>query len=274
MELYVTAIASGSNGNCYYVGNQREAVLIDAGISCRETEQRMKRLGLNIGMVKAVFISHEHTDHIRGIVRISKKYQLPVYITPRTLANMPIDLPPAHTLRLAPHTPIRIGDLSVTSFPKKHDAGDPQSFIVSDGSTTVGVMTDIGEPCEQVIRHFSQCQAVFLETNYDDQMLANGPYPYYLKRRVGGERGHLSNQQAFELFIRHRADDLSHLFLSHISKDNNYPEKARELFLTGAGETEIVLTSRYQETPVFTLRSKRGIPTPRYVQSDLFGHEI
>ncbi len=270
MELYVTAIASGSNGNCYYIGNQQEAVLIDAGISCRETEQRMKRLGLSMQKVQAIFISHEHTDHIRGVVRIAKKYQLPVYITPRTLNNIPLDLPPANTIRLMPHVAVRKGNLSITAFPKKHDASDPQSFVITNGATTVGVMTDIGKPCEQVIQHFSQCQAVFLETNYDDLMLAEGPYPYYLKRRVSSDIGHLSNQQAYELFIRHRAANLSHIFLSHISKDNNRPEKVRDLFLSNAGDTEIILTSRHQETPVYTICSDKTISRPRFIQQNLF----
>lgn len=270
MELYVTAIASGSNGNCYYIGNRKEAVLIDAGISCRETEQRMKRLELSMQKVKAIFISHEHTDHIRGVVRIAKKYQLPVYITPRTLNNAPIDLPPANMIRLVAHVAVHIGGLSITAFPKKHDASDPQSFTISNETTTVGVMTDIGVPCQQVTQHFSKCQAVFLETNYDDQMLAEGTYPYYLKRRVSSDVGHLSNQQAFELFTTHRAQNLSHVFLSHISKDNNHPDKVRDLFLTNAGNTDIILTSRYQETPVYTINSETTISKPRFIQQSLF----
>lgn len=274
MELYVTAIASGSNGNCYYIGNDREAVLIDAGISCRETEQRMKRLGLSMQKVKAIFISHEHTDHIRGVVRIAKKYQLPIYITPRTLNNTPIDLPPPHTIRLMPHVAVQKGSLSITAFPKKHDASDPQSFVITNGTTTVGVMTDIGAPCEQVIQHFSKCQAVFLETNYDDQMLAEGPYPYFLKRRVSSDTGHLSNQQALELFITHRAQNLSHLFLSHISKDNNHPDKVRDLFLNNAGNTEIVLTSRHHEIPVYTICSGKTVSRPRFIQQSLFEQEL
>ena len=213
--LSISSLNSGSNGNCYYVGNDTEAILVDAGISCREIERRMKRLGLDMHKVKAVFVSHEHTDHIRGIPTLAGKYRLPVYITSPTQLNGGLVLR-EQAISFTAYEPVCIGELSITAFPKFHDASDPYSFIVSCGGVRVGVFTDIGHPCEHVVRNFKECHAAFLEANYDEDMLQNGRYPYHLKKRISGERGHLSNRQALELFKSHRPAFMSHLLLSHL----------------------------------------------------------
>ena len=253
MSLYITSLNSGSNGNCYYVGNDSEAVLVDAGISCRETETRMQRLGLRMQTVKAIFISHEHTDHIRGVRVLSSKYKIPVYITPGTLKQGRIKL--QSPLSFSAGEPVWIGSLCVTAFPKHHDASEPHSFVVSCGDTRVGVFTDIGQPCEHLVHHFSQCHAAFLEANYDEEMLTNGRYPYFLKNRITGGKGHLSNKQALDLFISGRPSYMSHLFLSHLSKDNNCPVLVKDLFAPHAGNTTIVVASRFEETPVYYVGS-------------------
>jgi phosphoribosyl 1,2-cyclic phosphodiesterase len=258
MKVSVTALNSGSNGNCYYVGNAKEAVLIDAGISCRETEKRMKRLGLSMNKVKAIFISHEHSDHVRGAWQLSKKYNLPIYITPGTLEHSPWDAANPNNIKLIPYEPVKIGDLSITAFPKFHDAKDPQSFIVRYHELCIGVFTDIGLPCEHVINHFKSCHAVFLETNYDTKMLETGSYPYYLKQRISSDQGHLSNDQALELFRTHKPEFMSHIFLSHISKENNEPALVYNLFKSNAGEVEVVLTSRLNEIPVYDIYTKKS----------------
>lgn len=250
MSLSITSLNSGSNGNCYYIGNEQEAVLIDAGISCRETEIRMKRLGLSMEKIKAVFISHEHADHISGVVTLSKKHQLPVYITEATHKQARIKLEKGLIHRFTANTPVQIGDLSVTPFLKKHDAADPHSFTVSSSSVKVGVFTDLGIVCDQLMHHFQQCHAVFLEANYDEEMLNNGGYPYYLKQRITNGLGHLSNVQALELFNRHRSPALRHVILAHLSKNNNKPELVEELFNSHKGNTEITVASRFAEMPL------------------------
>jgi phosphoribosyl 1,2-cyclic phosphodiesterase len=131
MSLFISSLNSGSNGNCYYIGNNNEAVLIDAGISCREIEKRMKRLDLSMSRVKAIFVSHEHGDHIFGIPNLSRKYQLPVYITQNTLQSSFITIEKHLVHSFRPNNTIAIGSLSITAFPKSHDAVDPHSFIVS-----------------------------------------------------------------------------------------------------------------------------------------------
>ena len=258
MSLFIASLNSGSNGNCYYIGNGNEAVLVDAGISCRETEMRMKRLGLNMKKVKAIFISHEHTDHISGLPVLAKKYQLPVYITKGTQAHGKVRVEKHLVNRFKAGDQIRIGELTVTAFSKKHDAGDPYSFIVASSSVKVGIFTDIGIACEKVTYHFRQCHAAFLEANYDEDMLANGGYPIYLKKRISSGMGHLSNTQALELFISHRPSFMSHLILSHLSKNNNSPKLVRKLFSKHADNTEIIIASRDEETKVFYIENENG----------------
>lgn len=254
MSLYITSLNSGSNGNCYYVGNDKEAILVDAGISCREIEKRMSNLGLSMQKVKAIFISHEHIDHIRGVVVLARKHQLPVYITPATLKNSPLVLETELVRTFKAQKPVIIGSLSVTPFVKIHDAIEPFSFMVEGNGIKIGVITDIGEACEQVVHYFKQCHAAFLEANYDEDMLQNGRYPYYLKKRISGGKGHLSNKQALELFLKHKPAFMSHLFLSHLSKDNNSPELVHELFLKHAKKTNIIVASRYKETDVYHIK--------------------
>ena len=253
MALFITSLNSGSNGNCYYVGNSTEAILVDAGISCREIEKRMKKLGLPVEKVKAVFISHEHTDHISGLPVFIKKHKVPVYITPGTLRNGKLKLEKKWIRSFTAHEPVVIGELAVTPFPKLHDASDPFSFVIDCKKIKVGVFTDIGTTCEQVIKHFQQCHAAFLEANYDEQMLEEGGYPFYLKSRIRGGKGHLSNKQALQLFTTHKPSFMSHLVLSHLSKNNNSPTLVHELFNKHAGDVKMIVASRYEETAVYKI---------------------
>ncbi|HWH63027.1 MAG TPA: MBL fold metallo-hydrolase [Ginsengibacter sp.] len=256
MSLFVTSLNSGSNGNCYYIGNENEAILVDAGISCRETEKRMKRLRLHIDKVKAIFISHEHSDHIKGLETLSKKYQLPVYITNKTLyhcGNLKIEK--SLLISFEAYQNISFGNLSVIPFFKLHDAADPHSFIIECNKIKVGVFTDIGSSCEHVIKNFQQCDAAFLEANYDEKMLNDGAYPYHLKKRISGGLGHLSNTQALELFLKYKPSFMSHLFLSHLSKNNNTPQLVQDLFNSYAGEVEIIVASRFEETAVYHIQN-------------------
>ena len=255
MSLYFTSLNSGSNGNCYYVGTKRDAVLIDVGLSCRETEKRMQKLGLYMNTVKAIFVSHEHGDHIKGVSTLANKYNIPVYITAKTEKNGPILISHISKTFIANETVV-IGELQINPFLKSHDAADPHSFTISHNGITVGVFTDIGNVCTEVIRHFKICHAVFLEANYDDDMLENGRYPIHLKNRIRGGEGHLSNKDALNLFNNHRSPFLSHLLLSHLSKENNSPEMVEALFKQHANGTSIHVASRYKASPVFTINSQ------------------
>jgi len=259
MGLFIASLNSGSNGNCYYIGNQHEAILVDAGLSGRETNARMERIGLNPKKLKAVFITHEHGDHIKGVRSLVKKFKVPVYITNNTLEQGRIKLKDPFIKHFSPYVPVRIGGLSIVAFPKYHDACDPHSFIVTSNYTNVGIFTDIGRACKDVVHHFKQCHAAFLEANYDEEMLDKGSYSYALKNRIRGGHGHLSNKQALQLFLQHRSPFMSHLFLSHLSENNNRPEIVQNLFRPCAGKTTIVVASRYEETPVYDITTSNGV---------------
>lgn len=253
MGMYFTSLNSGSNANCYYVSNGKEAVLIDAGLSCRETEKRMKRLGLEMEQVKAIFISHEHSDHITGLEVLSRKHKLPVYISQKTLANSNLSIDPSLVRYFNKEETVVIDQLQIKCFSKSHDAADPFSFMISSQNINVAVITDIGYACKQVLRYFQQSHAVFLESNYCDTMLANGDYPYHLKRRISSDHGHLSNAQALDLFLNYRTPQLSHLILSHLSKNNNTAQTVDALFQPHAGSTKVVVASRYEESALFSI---------------------
>jgi len=253
MALQVAALASGSNGNCYYVGNEQDAILVDVGISARELEGRMRVREITPRKIKAIFISHEHSDHICGLQRFAIKYDLPVYITSATIQNSRLKLPAHLQINFQSAQPVIVGDLEITAFSKLHDAADPYSFVIDHDGVRVGVFTDIGTPCQRVIDHFSTCHAAFLEANYDEDMLWKGSYPFYLKRRISSDHGHLSNRQAFELFQTYRPSFMSHLILSHLSKNNNCPKLVQSTFEEGAGGVKMIVASRYESTAVYTV---------------------
>lgn len=213
----------------------------------------MRRMGLSIEKVRAVFISHEHIDHIKGAEVLSKRFSLPVYITAATLGNSYMKTSIDDVRGFSAHQPVSVGSMEITAFPKLHDAADPHSFVIDGHGVRVGVFTDIGEPCAHVRNYFSGCHAAFLEANYDEDMLEKGRYPYHLKRRIRSEHGHLSNAQALDLFLAAKPPFLKHLLLSHLSKDNNSPETALAAFAPHAGDVAVSVASRYEETPLFEI---------------------
>lgn len=253
VKLEICALASGSNGNCYYIGNEHEALLVDAGLSARQLQLRLAHCGLDPVRIKAILITHEHSDHCRGARVLSKRLRVPVYLTKKTFLGMGRAKQPEQVMWFDPDQPFQLGGFEVFPFSKQHDAVEACSFRIGYSGKQVGVMTDIGEPCEQVKNHFSLCHAVFLESNYDEDMLRNGPYPYVLKERVASSHGHLSNNQAVRLATEHASADLQTIFLSHLSGENNTPEKAIEAFQSLRKRYRIELTSRHAPTEVFRM---------------------
>jgi phosphoribosyl 1,2-cyclic phosphodiesterase len=252
--LTICAIASGSNGNCYYIGNSTEAILVDSGISARQTIARMELKNLDPGIIRAIFISHEHTDHTRGARVLSKKLHIPVFLTAQTYTAMFDGLKPQSPRFFKPGEEITVGAFKIFPFLKQHDAAEPCSFRISYRGLHTGVFTDIGSPCENVIRQFSQCHVAFLETNYDEKMLWNGNYPWPLKKRIASEYGHLSNDQAYDLLIKNSGDQLKTVFLSHLSAENNSPDTAYNRFSEVCEKFQIILTSRYEAGEVIRMQ--------------------
>ena len=252
MSLQIASLNSGSNGNCYYIGNDEDAIFVDAGLSCKETERRMQRLNLSIKKVKAIFVSHEHIDHVRGLAGVASKYNLPIYVTHKTKIGC-YHLTNHNTIHFTANEPVNIGSLSIVGFSKLHDAADAHSFNITSNKITVGVFTDIGKVCDNLIHHFKQCDAAFLEANYDEEMLENGRYPTFLKDRIRNGYGHLSNSQALDLFVNHKSKFMSHLLLAHLSKDNNDVQLVQNLFSTIDKKIEVVVASRYEESKVYNI---------------------
>ncbi len=252
--LTVCAIASGSNGNCYYIGNSADAVLIDAGISARQIIARMHLRNLDPSRVKAIFISHEHTDHTSGTRVLSKRLRIPVYVTAQTYTAMYPNLRPSAPRFFKPGCEINVGDFSIYPFSKLHDAAEPCSFRVSYKGVNTGVFTDIGSACDHVVQNLILCDVVFLESNYDEKMLWNGKYPWPLKKRIASEYGHLSNDQAYDLLVNNPCSKLRELFLSHLSAENNTPETAYNRFSELSGKINVHLTSRYEAGEVYRIR--------------------
>ncbi|HLZ16258.1 MAG TPA: MBL fold metallo-hydrolase [Cyclobacteriaceae bacterium] len=272
MSLFIASLNSGSNGNCYYIGNEDGGILIDAGISCRETERRLKRLGLSIKMIKAIFITHEHADHTHGLLKLVKKHYLPVYMSQGTKSNLRSGAREIRSVPVRSYEPVLVGGITITPIPKFHDAVEPHSFIVSHNQVNVGVFTDTGRHCEHLVKSFQRCHAAFLESNYDDAMLEQGGYPQHLKDRIRKGFGHLSNKQALQLFLTHRPPFMSHLILSHLSANNNKPEIVENLFAGVSGETEIVVASRKKETALYRIAQNgpEKPPAHRKTQLSLF----
>jgi phosphoribosyl 1,2-cyclic phosphodiesterase len=246
----ICALASGSNGNSYYIGNENEAVLIDVGIYYKLLIDRMEKAGLYKSKIKAAFISHEHTDHIQGARVASKKLGIPIFYTKSTY-NKCYDRNKADNFAFfKPHMEYSIGNIRVFPFLKHHDASEPCSFRIEHEGINVGVMTDIGTADECLQTEFSKCDVVFLETNYDEEMLFKGIYPYYLKQRVMSDTGHLSNVQARALVENHASDKLKNIFLSHISAVNNSIEIIDQTFAKLSEKYQIKYAPRHKHSEV------------------------
>jgi phosphoribosyl 1,2-cyclic phosphodiesterase len=259
----MASINSGSNGNCYYVGNEQDAVLVDVGLSCKEIEKRMATIGLSMKTVRAILITHEHTDHVKGLTKLANKYHLPIYITEPTAKGIYLIKHLSKSFEAS--QPFTVQSLTIQPFVKQHDAIHPHSFTITSQGITVGVFTDIGSVCHQLIHHFKQCHAAFLESNYCEEMLEAGPYPWVLKNRIRGGQGHLSNKQALELFVQHRPSFMSHLLLSHLSKENNTPELAISIFAPHASNVQLHVASRYEPSEVFVISGDDSVGASRGV---------
>jgi phosphoribosyl 1,2-cyclic phosphodiesterase len=256
--LKIASIASGSNGNCYYIENDDDAILIDAGISARQIVARMNNLGLSMSKVRGVFISHEHTDHVRGVDVLSRQYSVPVFMTQKTYSSYGNIIKDSLLNFFSPEEQVKFGKIHVNPFLKSHDAAEPCSFSVSSERRNVAVMTDIGLKCSNVISHIKNADAVFLESNYDDHMLQTGTYPAFLKARIFSDLGHLSNTQAALIALEHASSRLRHIFLSHISENNNTPELALHTFNHFTEHRkdlnpELIIASRHKESSLVSL---------------------
>lgn len=225
--MQFASLGSGSRGNCTLIETDGTAILVDCGFSMRETERRLKRLAREIEQVSAILVTHEHGDHVRGVASLAKKYNIPVWSSRGTAkAAKLVELQSWQCIDI--HQTFEINNLQIQPVPVPHDAREPCQFVFSDGDWRVGVLTDTGSITPYIEEQYSSCDAFILEANHDEEMLANGPYPVSLKQRVGGDYGHLNNQQAKNLLSSIDTSKLQYLVASHISDKNNTTELAQE----------------------------------------------
>lgn len=224
-----SALASGSSGNCFYVENNGSAVLVDAGISAKQIVERLFVLGKNPEKVKAIFITHEHSDHVRGADVFARKFNVPIFATKKTSENCNLcsDFDLINIIRN--NETVNIGGMRIEAFSKSHRASDPVSYNLYNGKK-ISIITDIGYACENVVANITDSDALFLESNHDETMLENGFYPYYLKKWIRSDEGHLSNRQSALCVLENAHSRLKYLILSHLSQNNNTPLVALSSF--------------------------------------------
>ena len=265
--MRLCSIASGSSGNCIYVGSEATHLLVDVGISGKRTEAGLKELELNGRDIDGILITHEHADHISGLGIIARKYEIPVYATRGTidamrkssgLGNVDWNL----FYEVKEDEKFIIKDLTVNPMRISHDAAQPVGYRISQGSRRVAVCTDLGIYNDYTVECLKGMDALLLEANHDVNMLQVGPYPYYLKQRILGDRGHLSNERAGQLLCSLLHDKLQSVMLGHLSKENNLPELAYE-----AVRVEVTMTKLKEKEEGSVHTDIKTSDFPMYVAS-------
>jgi len=261
--MRLLSIASGSSGNCIYVGNEDTHILIDTGISGKRIEAGLNSIGLSGRDMDAVFVTHEHVDHISGLGVFSRKWNVPIYATPGTIHGIQgtksvgvIDTDLYEELHRS--KPVTVGSLEIFPIGISHDAAEPCAYRVEDGVKRVAVATDMGCFTENIVKELQGLSAILIEANHDVNMLQVGSYPYYLKQRILGNRGHLSNESCGKLLCQILHNDLKGILLGHLSNENNLPQLAYE-----AVRLEITAADIPYRAADFDIQvAKRSEPSP------------
>lgn len=276
--MIVAPLSSGSAGNAYYFESDGTSILVDAGLGTRETRKRLEQVGRDIEKLRAIVVTHEHYDHIRGAERIARKYGIPIYLTQGTLDASEIDRIETPIVVFPNDTTFAIGELNIHARRTLHDAADPACFVIEarDG-TRVGIASDLGYTDDPVLQHLRHCDGLFFEANHDLDMLRMGTYPWSLKRRIMSRFGHLSNDDSMLAVQRMIGADLKTLCLIHLSQKNNHESIVRDMAQriikrTGA-QLELSIAQQFQATGTFDIKHRGGprpAMPPRNVQMALF----
>lgn len=233
------SLGSGSRGNALVVESGGTRVLLDCGFGIRETVRRLERLGIEAESLSAILVTHEHSDHIGGVFKFARRHSIPVWLTHGTLVSAPqrdTELP--EVTLIDGHVAHALGDLEIQPYPVPHDAREPVQYVFSDGARKLGVLTDCGSLTAHVVAMLDGCDALVLECNHDESMLAASDYPPALKRRISGRLGHLSNEAAAGLLAQVNVSRLQHLVAAHLSEQNNQPALAVTALATVLGCTK------------------------------------
>lgn len=230
------SLGSGSEGNGLLVEAGQTLILMDCGFGLQDTLLRMARLGVSPEQLSGIVVTHEHGDHISGVARLARKFDLPVWLTHGTLRSQESVFAGIANIReIDPHVAFTIGGIEVIPYPVPHDAAQPVQFVFGNGAGRLGVLTDTGSSTAHIEQTLSGCDALVLECNHDSAMLMASDYPYSLKQRVGGRFGHLNNQEAAAILTRLDLSRLQHLIAAHLSRRNNTPELAVRALSAAAG---------------------------------------
>jgi phosphoribosyl 1,2-cyclic phosphodiesterase len=269
-----SVLASGSGGNCLYVEAGETRILLDAGLPLRETVRRCSEVGLDARELTDVFLTHEHADHCGGAGVLSRKLGVRVHATRGTMRGLRD--PPACELQreLRAGEPVQLGVLTVTPIAVPHDAWEPVAYLFEDGLTRAALVTDLGCAPATVVRALQGLDALILEMNHDPRLLAEGPYPWSLKQRIRGDRGHLSNAQGAELLAQVMHGGLQQVTLAHLSEHNNtvsHARKAAEAVLRKFGSNaQLCVGSQVQALAPMVLTPQALVPMRRARQLALF----
>ncbi len=231
--MRLCSIASGSSGNCIYIGSEHTHLLVDTGISKKRIEDGLDEIGVKGEDINGILITHEHIDHIQGLGVFARKYEVPIYASRGTIRGIQAcktigKMPEGILHAIETDAVFEIGDLQVKPFSISHDANEPTAFRIESENKAIGIATDLGMYNEYIVENLQNLNAVLLEANHDTHMVEVGPYPYHLKQRVLGAKGHLSNELSGRLLCDILHDNLKYVLLGHLSKDNNYAELAYE----------------------------------------------
>jgi len=249
MKLSFCSLSSGSSGNCYYLGNEFHGILIDAGISATSIRKFLKNIDISMQTIRGVLITHNHSDHIRGLEVLSRKNNLPVFTTDSVRGSI---LHPKKKIgndrfmEIPLQQKFHLAGFDIEAFPVSHDAPATVGFHICAGNKKVTIVTDLGHICDTAASYIKAANLLVIESNYDDDMLVNGDYPYYLKVRIQSDHGHLGNHQTSAFLADNVGDHLSHICLAHLSKNNNTPERAIQTLHQTFSERGISLNGHLQ----------------------------
>lgn len=222
-------LASSSSGNAIFIGTDRTRVVVDIGLSRREMEARLFAIGEDPANLDAILVTHEHSDHVTGLGVFSRKYKKPIYLTHLTETAIDWEGIPSPRQTFQAGTGFTIGDLDIGSFTIPHDAIDPVGYVVRSQGVSCAVVTDLGYVPDSIKMHLRGIDALLLESNHNLEMLKVGPYPWSIKQRIMGRKGHLSNDAAFEYITTDMDSSVSTLILGHLSEHNNYPTLVEQM---------------------------------------------
>ncbi len=263
MTFRFCSLSSGSSGNCQYVEANKSKILIDSGFSGVKIEGLLKSIGVEVGEIDYILVTHEHTDHMKSAGILSRRYDIPIVANKGTWEGMYENklgkIKEAREILIDSDKSFELGDFGVEPFRIYHDAREPLGYILHYGNRKISLMTDTGRVDRDIVSRISASDLYFIEANHDIFMLENGLYPYYLKRRVKSDFGHLSNDDAGDILLKTLRDKGERIILGHLSKDNNIPDLARDtvlktLDLAGLKTTKVDLSFRDKPTEIYTIK--------------------